>query len=214
MTETMPLRDGPAPSDRYAAATWLAQRHERVWGLAQRLGAITSYSEADPPADSYQVDPDVVAQAVYDADQHAVEWALYAATRSAPTSAQFHGRDDADEAYERAYDSWLEDGPKGTDAGAAFAPMSSGEQRVMRLVATLGRPDDARREAHYVSSLDWPLMRTGLSIGDASGLDHEGARILADWLEIFRAQLPPWLYEGPTAPRFVPENSGPGWAPQ
>ena len=72
---------------------------------------------------------------------------------------------------------WVDAEPSNTPRGQAFAVMSSGEQRLIRLVATL-----------------CPATRVPLSV-DEIRFDERGAAVLADWLVIVRRQLPEWLYQ-------------------
>lgn len=73
---------------------------------------------------------------------------------------------------------WLDAGPSNTARGAAFGVMSGGEQRMVRLVATL-----------------CPSTRVPWSVGDVE-FDERGAAVLQDWLQIVHSQLPDWLYPG------------------
>ena len=68
-------------------------------------------------------------------------------------------------------------GPSNTARGTAFAVMSGGEQRLVRLMATL-----------------CPSTRVAWSVSDV-GFDERGAAVLHDWLQIVRAQLPDWSYQ-------------------
>ena len=145
-------------------AMLLIERHDWLRGLAERIvGPITR--------DRYGW-RDELAGAVRDTTEHAAAMDAYEARDPAPD-------DDA------AYDRWLAHGPQLSPRGRAFAVMSSGETRIVRLLATLS-----------ADRIDW-------SVADVTGLDHRGARIVADWLQIVRAQLPEWLYEdtSPFQPR-------------
>lgn len=199
VNDTPPATD-TAPSNRYAAADWLAGRHQRVMRLAERLGA------ADPAAGDTGFDPDVIAQAVYEHDAHAALWQLYEAQHPAPGP--------YDEHESPAYDEWEQAGPKATARAAAFGVMSSGEKAIVRLLATLGELD--RDDSPYtLGELDRDAL-TGRPlwwIGDVTSYDHAGALILADWLAIVRAQLPEQLYAGPPLPpaNWIDTGTGPGY---
>ena len=68
---------------------------------------------------------------------------------------------------------WLDAGPSNTTRGAAFAVMSGGEQRMVRLVAT-----PCRRP------------RVPWSVGDI-GFDERGAAVLEDWLRLSMVSFRP-----------------------
>ncbi len=70
---------------------------------------------------------------------------------------------------------WLNAGPANTARGTAFAVISGGQQRRVRLVATL-----------------CPQVRVAWSVSDI-GFDERGAAVLHDWLQIVRAQMPDWI---------------------
>ena len=108
---------------------------------------------------------DELAGAVADGMEHAQAWRDYEQRHREPLD-------------EGAYVAWLDAGPSNTARGAAFATMSGGEQRMVRLVATL-----------------CPRTRVPWSVGDI-GFDERGAAVLDDWLRIVHGQLPDWLYAG------------------
>lgn len=176
------------PGDRYEAADWLARRHDRVRYLADRLGALEA---RQPVQEGVGMNPDVIAQAVYDAEIHNAEWAVYVRHHRPPG-----GDDDA------RYEAWLDAGPAGTPGAQAFGPMSSGEKNLVRLLATLGRPRQQDDEYEY----DAPTRRAGWMVSDVSSLDEHGAAVVADWLAIVRAQLPDWLYPGGGRPPSIVER--------
>ena len=106
---------------------------------------------------------DELAGAVTDCADHAQAWREY----------EVRHREPADQG---AYVAWVDAGPTNTARGAAFAVMSGGEQRLVRLVATL-----------------CPSVRVAWSVSDV-GFDERGAAVLQDWLQIVHAQLPDWIY--------------------
>jgi hypothetical protein len=180
----------PVPSDRYEAANWLALRHERVRYLAARLGAVDDHASADAAEGEPGIDPDVIAQAVYDHEQWQVAWDDYSRRYRPPSRGLYRDEDE----WERAYEAWEQSGPPQSAGAAAFGPMSSGEKTQIRLLALLGRP---RAEG---DAYDSPERRVGWSIRDVSSMDEAGAAIVADMLEIVRAQLPAWMYPGGPPP--------------
>ena len=141
------------PTEPYEAADWLRARHQWVDQLAGRIAG-----DAEDWLDE-------LAGAVADGVEHAQAWRDYEQRHREPLD-------------EGAYVAWLDAGPSNTARGAAFAVMSAGEQRMVRLVATL-----------------CPRPRAPWSVGDI-GFDERGAAVLDDWLQIVRGQLPDWLYPG------------------
>jgi hypothetical protein len=141
------------PTAPYEAADWLRARHQWVDQLAGRIAG-----DAEDWLDE-------LAGAVADCVEHAQAWREYERRHREPMD-------------EGAYVAWLDTGPSNTARGAAFAVMSGGEQRMVRLVATL-----------------CPRTRVPWSVGDI-GFDERGAAVLDDWLRIVHGQLPDWLYTG------------------
>lgn len=101
---------------------------------------------------------ELAANAVVDCVDHARAWRAYEAEHREPLD-------------EGAYEAWVGAGPSNTARGAAFAVMSGGEQRMVRLVATL-----------------CPRARVPWSVGDV-GFDERGAAVFDDWLQIVHGQL-------------------------
>ena len=153
------------PITPHLGAVLLIERHDWLRGLAERIVGPITHDRHDWR--------DELAAAVRDTAEHAAAMDAYEARDPAPD-------DDA------AYDRWLARGPQLSPRGRAFAVMSSGEARIVRLLATLS-----------ADRIDW-------SVADVTGLDHRGARIVADWLQVVRAQLPEWLYQddSPFRPRM------------
>lgn len=132
--------------------------------LPARIRLLTGFAGVTRGWTSWR--PGSTAGAVLDcAEQHRA-WAAYAVRVPAP----------ADRDGDQAFDRWEAAGPVNTPRGSAFAVMSSGEQRLVRLVATL-----------------CPRVRVPWSV-DEIGFDHHSAAVLADWLAIVRRQLPNALY--------------------
>lgn len=140
------------PTDAYIAADWLAARHPWLRQLAERIAG---------PIDRREDWLDILTHAVNDSDGDGAAWVEYERRHPAPA-------DDA------AFWEWHAKGPQPSPEVRAFGVMSSGEKRLMRLVATLGG-------------------RVAWSPQDVS-FDQRGAAVLADWLAIVHAQLPAWLY--------------------
>ncbi len=141
------------PTAPYEAADWLRARHQWVDQLASRIAG-----DAEDWLDE-------LAGAVVDSVEHAQAWREYERWHREPMD-------------EGAYVAWLDAGPSNTARGAAFAGMSAGEQRMVRLIATL-----------------CSRTRVPWSVGDV-GFDERGAAVLDDWLQIVHSQLPDWLYPG------------------
>jgi hypothetical protein len=151
-----------APCEVYEAADWLRSRHPWVDQLARRI------TRTGDSGDSGDVSGgqgwaggdwlDELAVAVNDCADHTAAWREYAARHREP-------------AGDAAYVAWVDAGPANSVRGAAFAVMSGGEQRLVRLVATL-----------------CPSTRVAWSVSDV-GFDERGAAVLFDWLQIVHAQL-------------------------
>lgn len=163
-----------APPDPYQAANWVAERHPWARELARRVVGITEEDWINGRVPTYWIDD--LAQAVLDHQANGVEWAEYE-LRTPPPPEQY---DEA--ASERAYERWQQAGPKGTFGARAYGPMSSGEKRGIRLLATLSR------------------KRVPWSVVDVE-FDHRGALMLLDIQAVERAQLPAELFD----PNYDPE---------
>jgi hypothetical protein len=154
-----------APCEVYAAADWLRSRHPWVDQLVRRIVGAGDDDSGQGWAGGDWLDE--LAGAVNDGADHAAAWREYAARHRAPDG-------------ERAYVAWVDAGPAISVRGAAFAVMSGGEQRLVRLVATL-----------------CPSTRVAWSVSDV-GFDERGAAVLRDWLQIVHAQLLDESYPPPT----------------
>lgn len=139
------------PTGGYEAADWLRTRHQWVDQLAHRI------------AGSEENWLNELAGAITDSVEHAQAWREYESMHREPSD-------------EGAYQGWLAVGPSNTMRGSAFAVMSSGEQRLVRLVATL-----------------CPRTRVPWSVSDI-GFDERGAAVLQDWLKVVHNQLPDQVY--------------------
>jgi hypothetical protein len=145
MTDWLALDDVPAGG--YEAARWLRVRHRWVDELVGRIETGT------------QDWLDDLAGAITDCAENAAAWREYERAHPEPFS-------------EGAYVAWLDAGPSNTTRGRTFAVMSSGEQRLVRLVATL-----------------CPATRVPWSVAEIE-FDERGAAVLADWLVIVRRHCP------------------------
>ncbi len=103
---------GDVPAGGYEAARWLRCRHRWVNELVARIETGTGDWLDD------------LAGAVFDGVGHAAAWREYE-------------RADPEPLNEGAYVRWVDAGPSNMARGQAFAVMSGGEQRLVRLVATL-----------------------------------------------------------------------------
>lgn len=153
------------PTNLYAAADWLRGRHPWLDQIALR---IAGHSEEWL---------DELAGAILDCIEHGEAWNQYEREHPKP-------RDRDDEA---AYDRWENAAPKNTPRGRAYAVMSGGEARMVRLVATLAnvRGEDSVGGGEYYRY----QRRVPWSVHDVSGWDDRGVAILEDWFRIVRAQL-------------------------
>jgi len=151
------------PTNTYQAAAWLRERHPWLDQLVRRI------------AGNSEDWLDEIAGAVLDLANNAEAWDRYELHHPEP------GGDD-----ERAWEAWQAAGPEHSAHCEAFAVMSSGEQRVIRLVATLAQVYEGDYGRQRLRRVPW-------SVQDIS-FDERGAAILADWLAIVRAQLPEHLY--------------------
>jgi hypothetical protein len=161
------VQDKP-PTNTYQAADWIVKRHPWAREMVERVvGPLGD-------VDSNHIWLNELAQAVLDHAAYSEEWKRYRDRTPPPSS-----YDDPDE---RKYNAWEAAGPQPTPGAAAYGPMSSGERRIVRLIATLAR-----------AGVPW-------SVDDIS-FDQRGARILLDWMAVCRAQLPEELYD----PNYDPE---------
>jgi len=151
MTDALALEDVPAGG--YEAAHWLRRRHRWVDELVGRIETGT------------QDWLDDLVGAITDCAENAAAWREYERAHPEPFS-------------DGAYVDWLDAGPSNSARGQAFAVMSSGGQRLVRLVATL-----------------CPATRVPWSVAEIE-FDERGAAVLANWLALVRRQLPEWLYLG------------------
>ena len=141
----------------HRAAEWLRARHQWLDRLVTRIAGDT---------DDWLHE---VAGAILDTVDNGEAWERYERQHPEPPD-----RDD-----ESAYYRWEEAGPKNTDRGSAFAVMSGGEVRVVRLIATLAN----------VRGLDAMCQRrVPRTAHDVGGWDERGQAIFTDWLEILRVQ--------------------------
>ena len=153
MSEVMKHRAQPPSSNPYVAADWLRRRHPRVAELVARVAGRDTEDWVDE-----------LARAIGDCVENNRAWDAYERVHRAP---------DDNEAWE----AWHAAGPENTGRGSAFAVMSSGEQNLVRLVATLAR-----------GSSVGDAQRVPWSVHDIS-FDQSGAAVVLDWLQIVRAQL-------------------------
>lgn len=173
MNDTDP--DKP-PTNTYQAADWIVKRHPWAREMVERVvGPLGD-------VDSNHGWLNELAQAVLDHAEYLEEWRRYEHRTPPPLEVN-----DSDErrykAWERECDAWEAAGPKPTSGAAAYGPMSSGERRIVRLIATLSR-----------EGVPW-------AVNDID-FDERGARILLDWMAVCRAQLSEILYD----PSYDPDE--------
>ena len=154
------------PSNVWEQARWLVGRYRRVQILVERVGAI------DDDEDGRWPHIELLADILRAHDAYQRAWEKYRRSHYEPA-----WRDDLtdaeNEARLTAYD---EAGPKAEDyerdaaipAGSvhAYAVMSGGEGRLLRILATLGE------------------HRVEFCSGDLDGLDDEGRAFIREWLAI------------------------------
>lgn len=144
----------PRPSDDpYASATWLLGRHPRLARLAARIDGVVSVDNGD-----LSIDIDHLATVIASTRRYRAAWEDYERRVRPP--------DD-----DRAYDRWLEGGPKSEDFPRGmtdFLVMSSGEVASLRLLATLASTDCA----------------PPFSVAHLRSMDEEGQRLVADWCAV------------------------------
>lgn len=162
MTQT--TRDGAemdheqVPDNKYQAADWLRARNPWLDQLVQRIAG---------DSDNWL---DEIVGAVLDDTDHAAAMATYMQNNPEP-----FGDDE--------WATWESAGPQRTTRAHDFAVMSSSEQRVIRLAATLGYLVEADFDSHIMRRVPW-------SVDDINFGDQRGARLVEDWIRIVRAQLP------------------------
>lgn len=133
------------------AASWLVNqpRNDTARRLVARLGALVTIPGSPVPVP----DVDAIAEMVLEYDLFQQAWGEYADRHPAP-----RGDDDA------AYDRWEAAGPKCPDGARVIGPMSSGEKRMVRMLAVLSS-----------------VRRVPFSISDIDGIDAE---FRADWRRV------------------------------
>lgn len=155
-----------APTNLYAAADWLHDRHPFLDDLVRRIAG-----DRDDWLDE-------IVGAVFDTVDNGQAWQRYGKDHPAPANPT---TPDAEDGYYR----WEDAGPKNTSRGAAYADLSPGEERTIRLVATLAniRQSGYQPGTHELTSyqrfIPW-------SVHDTGGWDDRGHAILEDWIKIVR----------------------------
>lgn len=121
--------------DPTVAAAWLLARHPDAAHFVSRLGVWFEPEDGDT---TRYPDLESLAHGINAADELGVEWKAYEYSHPAPRAHGFLDDDARDELYERAYDEWERKGPQTDNPVAlAYGPMSSGEKRVLRMLAVL-----------------------------------------------------------------------------
>lgn len=119
MTTTSPAAP---PADPVAAAAWLAGRHPIVQQIVARIvgpdWADVHWAQA-------------LANTINEEPALNAAWDDYGRTHPEPA------RTGDLDASERAWEAWAQAGPRGSAQWRAYAPMSSTEKRLVRLLATL-----------------------------------------------------------------------------
>lgn len=141
----------------YKAAAWLVDRHDHAAALIDRVdGWLTGYPERTP-------DLAMIADGINSYDAYRAAWDDYEKNSYQPRPSSFG---DDERAYERAWDHWDAAGPKCPSGfPAAYAPMSSGEHRLFRMLAVFGAPrirfslEDASVSLQCCSAPSWGAPR-------------------------------------------------------
>ncbi|NUP79739.1 MAG: hypothetical protein HOV96_19560 [Nonomuraea sp.] len=131
----------------YQAAAWLVGRHDQAQHILDRVDCWAT-------EDNGKKFPDVqkLAEGINAADQYGVEWKAYEYSHPAPRLTSDSMTDEY--LFDRAYEQWEEAGPQTDDPVAlAYLPMSSGEKRLLRVLAILA-----------------PAVRVRFSLGDTDGI--------------------------------------------
>jgi len=156
--------DDTPPTNLYQAANWLRERHPWAGQLVRRIAGDTEDWLEE------------VAGAILDTAENGEAWERYEQHNPPP-------RDRDDEA---AHDRWEEAGPKNTGRGSAYAAMSGGEVRVIRLIATLA---NVRGEDYIGGEYRQYQRRVPWSAHDLGGWDDRGVAVFNDWVSILRTQV-------------------------
>ncbi|WP_088319403.1 hypothetical protein [Kineosporia sp. R_H_3] len=160
----------PAPKGHlFASVCWLVVRHPVLHQLAARIpGAVDTDGD---------VLPWILADALADLDTHLGAWAEYTRTHRAPQV-----RNEADE---RRYDTWVDNGPRPSERVKALGVMSRTEISRLRLLAAF--------------SDDKPVT---FAVGMLWGFDPAGEALVRDWMTAIQA------YRGDTTPIPAPNATG------
>lgn len=137
------------PTNNYQAADWLLFRHE--WARQNVARVVGREPLVDDDFDWL----DALADAWADLQKHDAAWAEYSARVREPRS-----NDDE-------WEMWRDAGPHASPAAHELGVMSPGEQRIMRLLATL----------HPTKRVEW-------SMSDLDGLDERGGTLALEWVRI------------------------------
>jgi hypothetical protein len=135
----------PPGDNPWRSAVWLLGRHPQLARIAARVpGVVSRDSDGD-----LDVDLEALAAALAALDASRAAWADYADRHPAPEE-------------DREYDVWEAAGPQTPPTAQAIGVMSSGEVRMLRLLAVFSS-----------------ATRVPLNVGDTQGLDDR--RLIADW---------------------------------
>lgn len=163
----------------YQAAAWLVRRHDHAQHILDRVDCWATEEGNRFP------DLQKLAEGINAADQYGVEWKAYEYSHPAPRANGFLDDDARDEVYERAYDAWEKAGPEiNNDVATAYLPMSSGEKRLLRVLAIFA-----------------PAVRVQFHLDDTDGIslrccspDHFGGTpphrsFLDDWRDLISERV-------------------------
>lgn len=161
----------------YQAAAWLVRRHDHAQHILDRVDCWATEEGNRFP------DLQKLAEGINAADQYGVEWKAYEYSHPAPRLSGDSA--EAERAHERAYERWEQAGPQTSDPVAlAYLPMSSGEKRLLRVLAILA-----------------PTTRVRFHLDDTDGIslrccspDHFGGTpphrsFLDDWRDLISERV-------------------------
>jgi hypothetical protein len=140
-----------AVDEPYQAGEWLVSRHITIKYLLNRVDCWEVESGPVMP------DLEKLAKGINASDHYGAEWKAYEYLRPAPRPESFGNRDDEQALYDRAYQDWEDAGPPEpvNPVAVAFGPMSSGEKRMLRMLAVLA-----------------PTTRVLFRLSDSDGIDQ------------------------------------------
>lgn len=169
-TDTTGVEQPPA-YNVWQQARWLVGRHRRMQILVERVGAIDDVPDGDDEGRWPHVE--MLADIIRASDAYGRAWDRYRHSNYEPSQRE----GESEEAYNARWDAYEARAPKPEDSAAefnlatahgirAYRPMSSGEKKLLRILATFG------------------VHRVEFSSADLDGLDDEGWDFVRDWVKV------------------------------